>query len=69
MSANIFGSLSVFLIVSLPSGRSKRVSLASIPCEYAEREAVFSKFTEDNRHHLVKAALFAEFVMREPVYL
>lgn len=65
----LFGSLSVFMFVTMPNGRDKRVSLATIPCDYAERETLFRKFIDDNGALLLKARCHAEFVMREPVDL
>ena len=67
--SNLFGSLSVFMFVTLPSGRDKRVTLASIPCELREREEIFRKFVDDNGSRLLKVTLHAEFVARDSVYL
>lgn len=67
--SHLYGFLSIFMFVTMPSGRDKRVTLATIQCEYAEREAVFRKFVDDNGPYLIKAQLCAEFVMREPVSL
>ena len=67
--SHLFGSLSVFMFVALPNGRDKRVTLASIPCDYAEREEVFRKFVDDNGPRLLKSLIHAEFVARESVYL
>lgn len=64
-----FGSLSVFMFVTMPNGRDKRVSLATIPCEYAERESVFRSFVDANGSCLLKSRLHAEFVMRDYVTL
>ena len=66
---HFFGSLSIVMFVTMPNGRDKRVTLATIPCEYAEREAVFRKFIDDNGSRLLKAHCLAEFVMRQPVSL
>ena len=57
------------MFVALPNGRDKRVTLASIPCDYAEREEVFRKFVDDNGPRLLKSLIHAEFVARESVYL
>jgi hypothetical protein len=65
----LFGSLSVFMFITLPSGRDKRVTLASIPCDYSEREEMFRKFIDDNGSRLLKAPLHAEFVARDSVFL
>ena len=67
--SHLYGFLSIFMFVTMPSGRDKRVTLATIQCEYAEREAVFRKFIDDNGSRLLKAHCHAEFVMREPVSL
>ena len=64
-----FGSLSIVMFVTMPNGRDKRVTLATIPCAYAEREAVFRKFIDDNGSRLLKAHCYAEFVLRELVDL
>lgn len=67
--SHFFGVLSVFTFVVLPNGRERRVTLASIHCEYAERESVLRKFVDDNGARLLKAPIGAEFVLREPVSL
>lgn len=64
----MFGTLSIFMFVTLPNGRYKRASLASIPCEYSEREAVFRQFIDGN-YQLLKASCGAEFVFRTTVDL
>ena len=66
--SHFFGVLSVFTFVVLPNGRERRVTLAAIPCEYAERESALRKFVDDNVW-LLKARMGAEFVVREPVLL
>ena len=66
---DLFGTLCVFMFVVMPTGRHKRVSLASIPCDYVERDEVFRKFVDNNGSRLLKADLCAEFVLREPVDL
>jgi hypothetical protein len=65
----MFGSLSVFMFVTLPSGSDKRVMLASIPSDYSERDEMFRKFIDANGSRLLKASVHAEFVARESVYL
>ena len=67
--SDLFGTLSVFMFVTMPSGRDKRVSLASIPCCYAQRDEVFRKFVDDNGSRLLKADLYAQFMLRESVDL
>lgn len=62
----MFGSLSIFMFVTLPSGRDKRVTLATIPCERVDCEDLFSKFVEDNGARL-KSEIHAEFVAREMI--
>ena len=67
----LYGSLVVCMFVNMTRGGGivqKRVTLATIPCEYAERETVFRKFVDDNGK-LLKAHCHAEFVMRETVDL
>ena len=64
----MFGTLSIFMFVTLPNGRDKRANLASIPCEYSEREAVFREFMDSN-YQLLKASCGAEFVFRTTVDL
>ena len=67
---NVSGTLSILMFVTMPNGHLKRVTLASIHCEYAERETVFRKFINDNGTHLLRdSGCVAEFVMREPVFL
>ena len=65
----MFGSLSIFMFVTLPNGRDKRVSLASIPCERVDCEALFRKFVDENGARLLKSDIHAEFVAREMIYL
>lgn len=48
MVENFFGTLSVFTFVTLPNGREKKVTLASINCEYSERKAKFLDFKVAN---------------------
>lgn len=67
--SKLYGNLSVFMYVVLPTGHEKRVSLASIPCEYEQREAVFRKFVDCNGHRLMKDYPQAQFVFRESVDL
>ena len=67
--SNLSGVLSVFMFVTMPSGRDKRVSLASIPCDYEDREAIMARFVEDNSIRVHRVSLHAEFVLREPVYV
>jgi hypothetical protein len=56
------------MFVDLLNGRTKRVMLASLPCDYLEREVAFRQFV-DNNPQLMKVSLHAEFVIRETVYL
>lgn len=42
------GTLSIFTVVNLPDGREKRVTLANIVCEYAERKDKFAAFQMAN---------------------
>lgn len=67
--SHFYGSLIISMFVTMPSGRDKRVKLATIHCEYAEREAVYRKFVDDNGSRLLKADCYAEFVVREFVNL
>ncbi len=60
-----YGVLSVFMFITLPSGRDKKVTLATIPCSYAEKENALGEFKEANYN--LGAHVFAEFSFREPV--
>jgi len=67
---NVSGTLLILMFVTMPNGRLKRATLASIPCEYAERETVLRNFVDDNGGDLLRNPGFAaEFVMREPIFL
>lgn len=66
--SNLSGVLSVFMFVTMPSGRDKRVSLALIPCDYEDREAIMARFIEDNSIRVPRTSLHAEFILRDPVY-
>ena len=64
---NFFGTLSIFTFVTLPSGHEKRVTLANIPCEYAQRKATFLAFKMANPNieeslHLGSRFSFSEWV-------
>lgn len=61
MEETFFGVLSVFTFVTLPNGREKRVTLASIPCEYAERKGKFLDFKMANPGLAEAQHLGAEF--------
>ena len=63
------GFLSVFMFVTLPHnrGRDKKVTLATIPCAYTERERCLSEFREANYN--LGAHVFAEFTFRESVFI
>jgi len=45
--------------------KSKRVTLASIPCKHSECEAVKESFIEMNREHMHRRMINAEFKYQE----
>lgn len=62
-----FGMLSFFTFVTVPAGagrvREKRVTLASVGCEYSDCKAVLDNFRDLN--FALHKQIHAEFVMRE----
>jgi hypothetical protein len=62
---SFFGTLSVFTFVTLPGGREKRVTLASIPCDYSERKGKFLDFRMANPNLVEGMHLGARFTYSE----
>jgi hypothetical protein len=67
MKESFFGTLSIFTFVTLPNGREKRVTLASIPCDYSERKGKFFDFKMANPNIVDGMHLGARFTYNEPV--
>ncbi len=65
MKENLFGTLSVFTFVTLPDGREKRVTLASIECDYSERKGKFLDFKMANPNIVEGMHLGARFTYSE----
>jgi hypothetical protein len=69
---NCFGMLSFFIFVTVPAGaertREKRVTLASVGCEFSDCEAVLEKFRDENPMLHKATRIHAEFVMRELIH-
>lgn len=65
MKENLFGTLSVFTFVTLPDGREKRVTLASIDCDYSERKGKFLDFKMANPNIVEGMHLGARFTYNE----
>jgi hypothetical protein len=65
MQENLFGTLSVFTFVTLPNGREKRVTLASINCDYSERKDKFLAFKMANPNIVEGMHLGARFTYSE----
>jgi UDP-N-acetylmuramyl tripeptide synthase len=66
---NCFGMLSFFIFVTVPAGgervREKRVTLASVSCEYSDCKAVLENFRDENPMLHKANRIHAEFIMRE----
>lgn len=66
---SFFGTLSVFTFVTVPNGsrpaREKRVTLASIECEYSERKDKFLEFKMANPNIAEGMHLGAKFTLSE----
>lgn len=66
---NLYGTLSIFTFVTIPNGsqepREKRVTLANIECEYAERKDKFEAFIMANPNIRECMHLGARFKLSE----
>ena len=62
-----FGTLSIFTFVTLPNGRQKRATLASIPCDYSDRKDVLIAFRMANPSHAEGMYIGARFNFSEGV--
>jgi hypothetical protein len=65
MKESFFGTLSIFTFVTVPNGREKRVTLASIPCEYSERKDKFLEFKMANPNIAEGMHLCSKFTLSE----
>jgi hypothetical protein len=69
MSNDVFGQLSVFMFVTIPTGssvsRDKRVKLATIHCRRSECDEHFENFKANNDG--IARKVHAEFSFREMV--
>jgi hypothetical protein len=68
MKESFFGTLAICTFVTLPNGSEKRVTLASIQCDYAERKNVLLAFKMANPNLSEGMHLDSRFTYTECVW-